>query len=351
MAQPSSPASLLDSFARSSESRSPQPGLRGSAARPFARPLGAQKVDVPRDEARILRKLKLAAITAGEDWFYHIPVPTKRKPGIAFIEGPSIKMTSDLARIYGNCVVETQVTDLGDAWIIEARFSDLETGFSLSRPHQQTKPAAAGERATGRGLESVLQAAISKAIRNVVATALPSLTEFGLKEARTLVLSELEADLNSERTQTIAAMGGMVSLQESEALLGRPAELWSAADLHQLRSLLRALKDGILVLGDLALSRCCSAAASHVSEGGGDRSLAEFASSPAAKAGPEIVLADLPQARMQVLGGSNEEVRGPQPATHSMRTRQRRKPGNKLSPGSQRKPKPAAPAVGEGAAP
>ena len=203
----------------------------------------------------------------------------------------------------------------------------------------------------GRMLEPVLQAAISKAMRNVVATALPSLTEFGLKEARSLVLAALEADLNTGRSHTIASMSGVVALQEVEALLGRPAELWSSADLHQLRSLLRALKDGMLVRGDLALSRRSSETASRVSEGEGDRALAEFARSPAAQPGPEIVLANLPQARMQDRGGSSEEVSESQLATLSTRTRRRRPSGNKGAPGGQRKPKPAAPAIAEGAAP
>jgi hypothetical protein len=306
-------------------------------------------VEVPRDEGRILRKLKLAAITAGEDWFYHIPVPTKRQPGITFVEGPSIKMTSDLARLYGNCVVETHVTDLGDSWIVEARFTDLETGYSLSRPHQHGKPAEARERPSGRALESALQAAISKAMRNVVSTALPSLTDFGLKEARTIVLSGLEADLEPERTRTIGAMAGFVALQDAEALLGHPAELWSAADLHQLRSVLRALKDGILGLGDLTLSRGSSERKSPKSVHGESEALSHFARAAPSHASPEIVLAELPQATKWDATSGRGDVSGRQ--TKIPPTRPRRRGRDEPPAQLVRKGKTTVPAIADRVAP
>ena len=84
-----------------------------------------------RDEVRILRKLKVLSTAGGEDRFYYIPISSRRQPALIFVEGRSIKMTSDLARLYGNCAVEVRVSDLGNPWLVEARFSDLETGYTL----------------------------------------------------------------------------------------------------------------------------------------------------------------------------------------------------------------------------
>jgi hypothetical protein len=266
---------------------------------------------VHRDEARILRKLKVAAITAGEDWFYHIPVRAKR--GLTFVEGPSIKMTSDLARLYGNCVVETHVTDLGYDWVVEARFSDLETGYSLSRPHQQGKPREGREDLTSRVLESALQAAISKAIRNVVATALPTFTEFGLKEARRVVLSSLKADLEAERSRTVSTMADVIAVEDGEALLGRPVALWSAAEVHQLRSVLRALNDGMLGIRDLALPSSRGGNSRPETKEGTADALSRFAA--AATATPvvrDIVLAQLPSGPTREPENGNVEVASPQ---------------------------------------
>src|SRR5215472_7843282 len=62
------------------------------------RVIGAQPVAVYRDEARILQKLSALAAAAGSDWFYRFPVK-KKDGGQDWIEGPSIKLANDIARI------------------------------------------------------------------------------------------------------------------------------------------------------------------------------------------------------------------------------------------------------------
>jgi hypothetical protein len=41
------------------------------------------------------------AAAAGSDWFYRFPVK-KKDGGQDWIEGPSIKLANDIARIFGN---------------------------------------------------------------------------------------------------------------------------------------------------------------------------------------------------------------------------------------------------------
>src|SRR5229473_189945 len=105
-------------------------------ASPGDRVFGAQQVAVYRDEARIFQKLAALGAAAGDDWFYRFPVRKKIKNEETgkdewvkdWIEGASIKLANDVARIYGNCEVDTRVIDLGSSWLIYARFTDFETG-------------------------------------------------------------------------------------------------------------------------------------------------------------------------------------------------------------------------------
>src|SRR5690349_6107042 len=71
---------------------------------------GAQAIIVPRDEARVLLKISTLATAAGEDWYYRIPFKDK-KGGTTWVEGPSIKLANDIARIYGSCDVDTWVSN------------------------------------------------------------------------------------------------------------------------------------------------------------------------------------------------------------------------------------------------
>jgi hypothetical protein len=100
--------------------------------------IGAQQVHVYRDEAKILQKLTAIAAAAGTDWFYRFPVK-KKDGGTDWIEGPSIKLANDVARIFGNNVNEIRELDVGDAWVFYARFTDIETGFSMERAYRQRK--------------------------------------------------------------------------------------------------------------------------------------------------------------------------------------------------------------------
>ena len=92
------------------------------------RVVGAQPVAVNRDLARIRQEIKEIAAMAGPDWFYRFPVRTQGG-GQDWIEGPSIKLANNVARIYGNNINEVREVDVGDAWVFYARFTDIETGF------------------------------------------------------------------------------------------------------------------------------------------------------------------------------------------------------------------------------
>src|SRR5262245_5675342 len=96
-------SSLLAAFARAPERNIGSDVVTMSPpSAPLERVVGAQQVAVRRDEQKVLERLKVLAAAAGDNWYYRYPV--KLKSGATeFVEGPSIKLANDLARIYGNC--------------------------------------------------------------------------------------------------------------------------------------------------------------------------------------------------------------------------------------------------------
>lgn len=242
-------SSALDRFARADEGRPrheitiPSQALTGGNDRI----IGAQQVAVYRDETRVLSKLRQLAAAAGTDWFYRYPVQNRKQQRTDWIEGPSIKLANDLARIYGNCLVDTRVMDLGDSWLIYANFTDFETGFSLTRPFQQRKNASKlGGEDDARRLDIALQIGASKAIRNVVVNALQTFADFAFDEARGALVDKIGARLDQYRTKVVERLGEMqVDLKRVELIRGRPVDGWLAPDVARTIAEIQAVKDGM----------------------------------------------------------------------------------------------------------
>ena len=126
-------ARALDDFANAAAQRNQPPPAGHALVRPTTgiaeRVVGAQPVAVNRKEGEIFEKLRMLGAAAGTDWFYRYPVKKKvknEKTGqdewvTDWIEGPSIKLANDVARIFGNNVNEVREIDVGDAWTFYAR--------------------------------------------------------------------------------------------------------------------------------------------------------------------------------------------------------------------------------------
>src|SRR4249920_4555 len=170
------------------------------------RVIGAQLVAVHRDEARILQKLEQLAAAAGPDWFYRFPVK-KKDGGQDWIEGPSIKLANDIARIYGNCINEVREIDVGDAWVFYARFTDLETGFSMERAYRQRKSQGSFKtRDADRQLDIAYQIGQSKAIRNCIVNALQIYADYAFEQARNSLIDKIGKDLDRWRERTLLGL-------------------------------------------------------------------------------------------------------------------------------------------------
>lgn len=241
----------LDAFAnasndiRSSNAPAVLP-MSGVAERVF----GAQQVAVYRDESRILAKLAALGAAAGQDWFYRFPV--KRKDGGQdWIEGASIKLANDLARIYGNCDIETRVVDFGDHWHIYARFTDFETGYSLTRPFQQRKSQGSMKTSNDRALDIALQIGVSKAIRNVVCNALQTYSDYAFENARNSLVDKIGKDIQRWREQIVSRLENIgIDPVRAERVIGRSAKDWTAPDIARIVAMGKAVADGMSTAED-----------------------------------------------------------------------------------------------------
>lgn len=242
-------STALDKFARADEGRARGEVIIPPNAFPATgeRIIGAQTVAVYRDETRVLQKLKALAAAAGSDWYYRFPVQNRKEQRTDWIEGPSIKLANDLARIYGNCDVDVRVMDLGDSWLFYARFTDFETGFSLTRPFQQRKNASKmGGADEGRRLDIALQIGASKAIRNVVTNALQTFSDFAFEEARGALVEKIGTKLQFYREKTAARFAEMgIDLKRVETIRGRALADWLAPDIAMTIAEIKAVQDGM----------------------------------------------------------------------------------------------------------
>jgi hypothetical protein len=228
-----------------------QPAAAGHAlVRPTSglaeRVIGAQPVAVYRDEQKILQKLSALAAAAGSDWFYRFPVK-KKEGGQDWIEGPSIKLANDVARIFGNNINEVREIDVGDAWIFYARFTDIETGFSMERAYRQRKSQSSiKSRDADRQLDIAYQIGQSKAIRNAIVNALQIYADFAFEQAQNSLIDKIGKDLENWRARTVQGLAKMpVELARVERIIGRAVKDWLAPNIAQIIAMMKSVADGM----------------------------------------------------------------------------------------------------------
>lgn len=215
------------------------------------RVIGAQPVAVYRDEQKILQKLTALAAAAGSDWFYRFPVK-KKDGGQDWIEGPSIKLANDVARIFGNNVNEVREIDVGDAWTFYARFTDIETGFSMERAYRQRKSQTSMRtRDSDRQLDIAYQIGQSKAIRNCVCNALQIYCDFAFEAAQNSLVDKIGKDLNGWRERTLQGLAKMpVDVVRVERVVGRAAKDWLAPNIASVIAMMKAVADGMATVDE-----------------------------------------------------------------------------------------------------
>lgn len=216
-----------------------------------SRSLGAQAVAVRRDEGQIMRQLKALAAAAGDDWFYRFPVKNKAAGTTTFIEGPTIKLANNVARIYGNCEIDVITQDLGTEWLFTARFTDFETGFVMTRPFQQRKNQASIKGDADRARDIAMQIGASKAIRNVIVNALEIFCDFAFAEARSSLVERIGKELPKYRIRVADRLAqNDIDIERAEKVVGRALDEWTAPDVARVIAMAKAVQDGMSTWGE-----------------------------------------------------------------------------------------------------
>lgn len=238
--------SALDDFVRMQNDSAGQVPMVVANAPSLDLVHGAQKVAVLRDEERVLQRLRVLAAGMGEQYFYRFPVKNRKTGKTDYIEGPSVKLANDLCRVYGNCEVDCRAQDYGDSWQFHARFIDLETGYSLTRPFQARKSGGKiGGADDERRLDIAFQIGASKAIRNVVVNALQSFADFTFDEARQSLVDKIGKDVEGWRKRTAARIASLVAIERVEASIGRKVADWLVPDIARIIAMGKAISDGM----------------------------------------------------------------------------------------------------------
>lgn len=336
--------SALARFAAAGEDRGDGPRDLMIPAQAFTgvdRAMGAIKVAVYRDEERVLAKLKALAAAAGEDWYYRYPVKNNKTGKQDWIEGPSIKLANDLARLYGNCDVDVRVVDLGDRWLMYARFQDFETGFSLTRPFVGRKTAARiGGGDDDRRLDISFQIAVSKAQRNVVVNALQTHASYAFDEAKRSLVDSIGKKLPTYRDRVVARLAESgIDLKRAERTRGRVAADWLATDVAALIANIKAVNDGMATWEDTfpPLDQPSNAEATEDAQ-----IVEEKKPSPAAATTTKPTVADFAQGREKVV--QSETAASGQPAA---RVDEKPATAAKVVQQTEAKPTEAKPSVSE----
>jgi hypothetical protein len=236
--------------------------------------IGAQPVAVHRDDQRILQRIATHAAAAGTDWTYRFPVRTK-DGGQDWIEGPSIKLALAVASLVGNNQIEIRELDVGDAWVFYARYTDVETGFSLERSYRQRKgQQTMRTRDADRALDIVYQIGQSKAIRNVIVNACGIFCDYAFEQATNSLVEKIGKSLEGWRTRTIDGIARMpCELTRVERVIGKAAKNWTAPDIARIVAMMQSVADGMATVDDVFPSlEEKSEPRGEAAAGGGERS-------------------------------------------------------------------------------
>ena len=206
----------------------------------------AQEVAHKRNEAQIKAQLTQLAAWAGEDWFYRFPVK-KAEGGQDWIQGPTIKLANNVARVFGNNETQVREIDVGDAWVFYARFTDIETGFSMERAFRQRKgQQSMRTKDAGRAQDIAYQIGQSKAIRNVIVNSLGIYVDFAFEEAKNSLVDKIGKNLEGSRQRAIQRVAeAQIELMRVERAIGRAAKNWLAPDIAQIVAMLQSVEDGM----------------------------------------------------------------------------------------------------------
>jgi hypothetical protein len=213
----------------------------------------AQPVRVARNDAKILQRIDVWAGIAGERWFYRYPVKNRRTGRVDYIEGPSVKATNAVARLFGNCSIESRTVAL-DAKrdICYSRFGDLETGFSITKGQIVPRTATLGGEDEERRQQIAHNIGQSKSQRNVTEAALGDFAQRAFLSAKASIVDKIGKNIEKARVRIVELLNelgqekgitGVVA--RVEYVKARKVSEWLAPDIAGIHGEIEFIADGM----------------------------------------------------------------------------------------------------------
>ncbi len=235
----------------------------------------AVRVQVARNLDEVKKRCLQEAKHGGDEfgWAWPVSVPDKDEDGNIkkdergkwimkeeIIDGRSINLAMAAVRNWGNCTTELYVTaDLPDRYEVLGVFVDFESGFTNMRPYTQRKAARdlsdkQKKKASqiARQDDMTLQIALSKCIRNVILSSLPSwLTDEMYEESKKWAKSRIKERLAESIEKIIFVVGKYgVSLAQMEMVAEKECAAWDENDVVRFRALVQSIRDGQVSVAD-----------------------------------------------------------------------------------------------------
>jgi hypothetical protein len=201
----------------------------------------------------IMLSVEKEASLAGDDFYY------AWGQGAGYIEGISIVGAEILARLWGNCAVNTRVEEKGDSFIFYGDFIDFETGYNLTRPFRTSKKILFkkdGKTAIyekERNDDIVFQIGVSKGSRNVIVHAIPRyVQDKAISKAKEGTKKLLEKMGIEKATLMIIGKATKVKVpvERIESNYGKK-ERWDIERLILISGALRTIEDGYGTINDV----------------------------------------------------------------------------------------------------
>lgn len=224
--------------------------------------MGAIRVQVRRDLGHVRMQIAQLAQFFGDSFEYSLPFKKRMKGEDGrwiekkeFVRGPSIRCTTAVARAYGNCSIDcTTASETGGAYVFDAAFLDVESGFRLTRPFRQRKDQNIGSMGgdSGRVEDVLFQIGASKATRNVIRNALPDMCEFAVEQARSSLAERIKRNRGDVEAKILARLEEFkIPLQRVEVFYGQKIGEMNERVLAQIVGLLRGVQDGMITAAEV----------------------------------------------------------------------------------------------------
>jgi len=214
----------------------------------------AVSVQRPRNILDIKKMVLMEMELGGASHYYSWMVTDKngnKKP----VEGLSIGGEVTIARLYGNCAIETTHVEEKDAYIFTSYFIDLQNGFTISRIYKKTKTTAPGKYSKDQWADMEFGIGQSKAQRNAAKAGLPGwLQDEALRTAKQAALKAIDDEggiVKATEKALAFLLGKGIEQDLVELTIGKPAKKWTNQDIVMLRGMCQQIHDGVERAEDL----------------------------------------------------------------------------------------------------